>query len=133
MMTGAENPVDLGTIAAWGTGGLSAGAGFYLFRWFLEWFGGRVDKREEVVAASAARNDAATKQIIDTLQGQVREMRAEVDRIWSQLAECRDQHARAEAEVMQLRAMVQGYGDARQDAARIVAADRAEQKGKAND
>lgn len=132
MMTATESAVDLGTIAAWGTGGFSAGAGLYLFRWFFEWLGGRVDKKEEAVAAGQARNDAVNQHLIETMQGQMVGMREEIDKLWLELSHCREEHAVAKAEVMQLRAMVQGYGSVREEAARIIAADHADRKGGAS-
>lgn len=121
--------MELDAIAAWGTGGVSAGAGFFLIRFLFEWIGGRVDKREEAVAAGQKRNDLATQRLIENMQGRMDTMAERIEQVERELVHCREQHSMAQAEVMQLRAMMQGYGAAREDAARIVASDRLEQRG----
>jgi chromosome segregation ATPase len=115
----------LNTLPSWAAAGGGAGAGFFLLKFILEWIGGRVDKREEANTASAARLDAATYKLIETLEKRMEDLTTRLDLVENELVHCRAQHAQCEAELTRLRAAVQGLGDARQQAANIVAAEKA--------
>lgn len=104
--------------------GAGGGASFFTLKWFIDWLGGRVDKREATLDAGVQRLDVATQRLIENLQKRLDDVTDRMSVVEHELAECRTQHATAAAEVMQLRAMVQGFGDARQQAANIVAAER---------
>lgn len=114
----------LSALPNWAALGGSAGVGFFMVKWFVEWLGGRVDKRE---AAADAGMEKLIKHLQDQIDRQAGEMNRLVDRVASverDLAECREKHAEAQAEVMKLQAKIQGLGDARQQAAAIVASER---------
>lgn len=104
--------------------GAGGGASFFTLKWFIDWLGGRVDKREATLDAGVQRLDLATQRLIENLQKRLDDVTDRMSIVEHELAECRSQHSEARAEVMQLRAMVQGFGDARQQAANIVAAER---------
>lgn len=84
-----------------------AGVGFAFTKWFLEWVGGRMDKR-------AAALDAGTQRLIEGLEKRLDSVTERLNVVERDLADCKLKHADAEAEVMRLQAMMQGYGDARQ-------------------
>lgn len=121
-------PDSLGNIPQWLAAGFSAGGGaaltVYFIKILLEWLGGRVDKREASLESGVARLDAATQKLIENMQKRLDDVTSRLGAVEHELAECRTQHAEARAEVMQLRATVQGLGDAKQQAANIVAAER---------
>jgi hypothetical protein len=117
--------LDLAQLAiASGTAGGSFGLVFVAVRWSANFIAGRMDRKE-------AHLDAGTQRMIDRLEKQVEALLERVTRIDEDLAECKRMHAESEADRMRLRAMLQGYGDARQVAQLKVAADRAIEKGKA--
>lgn len=112
---GAE---DLGQIALQGLSmGGGFGGAFFALRWFALFIADRKDKREEQL-------DADTRFVVEQLKDQVTSLMEKVRRMDEELDECRRGHAERDAEIMQLRAMMQGYGDARQEAARIVAMEK---------
>lgn len=118
-------------LLVWVGGGFGAGVGFYFIKWFFEYLGGRVDKREAAVAATAAHVDAATHALITHLQNQITSQAGTIDQlvrridtVEAELEECRSQHARDLEEIARLRGGTLGLGDARQQAAAIVAAER---------
>lgn len=113
------------TLPAWVGLGAGGGAGFYMLKWLIEWFTGRVDKREASLDSGVQRLDAATQRLIENLQRRLDDVTERLSLVEDELAECRTQHATAEAKVMRLEATVQGLGDARQQAANIIAAERA--------
>lgn len=114
----------LATLPGWVGLGAGGGASFFTLKWFIDWLGGRVDKREATLDAGVQRLDLATQRLIENLQKRLDDVTERMSNVEHELAECRTQHADARAEVMQLRALVQGLGDARQQAANIVAAER---------
>lgn len=105
---------DFGTAVGIGTGG---GVGFFAIRWAATFLAGRYDKREAVL-------DSGTQLLIRQLQDQVKDLLERQARTDEALEECKHQHAEARREVMELRGMIQGRGDARQEAARIVAIEK---------
>lgn len=118
----------LSSAADWFSGGLgvgaSAGVGYFMIRWFFEWMGGRLDKREE-------RVDAGMKALLDALQKRVeateKRLALTEDRLAKteqELRDCERKHAVSDAEITRLKAILQGQGEIRQLAAGAVAADR---------
>lgn len=108
----------------WLSVGAGGGASFLTLKYLIDWFSGRVDKREATLDAGVQRLDLATQRLIENLQKRLDDVTDRMSVVEHELAECRTQHAEAKAEVMSLRAMVQGFGDARQQAANTVAAER---------
>lgn len=111
---------QLGGLAALGG---SAAGGFAIVKWFMEWIAGRLDKRE-------ARIDAGTDRLIKAMSEQVDKLTTRLETVEESLAECKRLHAKSEAEVLRLTALVEAHGEIRQQAARVVAADRLDQKAK---
>ncbi|SFG08550.1 hypothetical protein SAMN05518801_10743 [Novosphingobium sp. CF614] len=109
-------------LPGWLSAGAAAGGGFGVIKWGLEFLGGRMDKREAAI-------DAGTQMLIASLEARLNALTARLDKVETELADCRRKHAEAEAKVMRLEAMQQGYGRAREQAALIVAAERLEQRG----
>ena len=125
--------------ATWIGTGAGAGAGFFAVRWFAVFLSGRWDKKEEQI-------DAATQQIITQLRegnsrlseaekqtrAEMVEMRKEFrerfDDLEKKLRECETRHAQGEAEVMRLKAAMQGYGEAREKASLIMAKEKRDGK-----
>ena len=103
--------------------GIGVGGGLYMVRWLMLFFAGRKDHQE-------ARNDAATQLLIVQLQGQVGSLLDRCTLIETALEHCRDEHAECRKEVMELRGLIQGRGDARNESAAIVARDRVADKRK---
>lgn len=106
------------------SGGLSIGVGIYAarmmgaaFRWTVEFFTGRQDKRQ-------AHIDSVTRELIDALREEIGGLRERVAAAERALRECKDQHSEANAKVLKLEAMLAGLGDARQHAQLIVAAEK---------
>src|SRR5690606_27867864 len=104
------------------SGGLSLGVGIYAarmmgaaFRWSVEFFTGRQDKRQ-------AHIDNVTRELIDALREEIGGLRERVAEAEGALRECKDQHSEANAKVLKLEAMRAGLGDARQHAQLMVAA-----------
>lgn len=110
---------QLGGVAALGGG---AGGGFFMVKWFAEWVAGRQDKRE-------ARLDATSDKLIASLEARLETLTTRLDVVETMLAECQKQHAKSDAEVMRLSAIVDAQGEIRQRAAAVVAADRLAQQG----
>ncbi len=104
--------------------GAGAGGGFFLIKFLFEWAGGRLDKREAAAVASSERLDTATYKLIEKLEERMNALTMRLDHVEHELTECRAQHATCEAELAKLRAVVQGIGDVKQQAAVVVAADR---------
>ncbi|WP_153039433.1 hypothetical protein [Sphingobium yanoikuyae] len=113
-MMASEYLEQIGAVA---TLGASGGGGFFAVKWFAEWIAGRLDKREQRLDDSAAKLIAGLEQRIETLT-------ARLDTVERLLADCQKQHAKAEAEVMKLTAIVESKGIINQKAQAIVAADR---------
>src|SRR5690606_3128028 len=117
------NGINLAELAvASGTAGGSFGLVFVAVRWTANFIAGRMDKRQEHI-------DAATKELIDALRSDVVDLRTRVVSAEQQLRECQKQHGEARAEVMELRAMMKGLGDARQHAQLIVSSEKKVAKG----
>lgn len=104
--------------------GAGGGASFFTLKWFIDWLGGRVDKREATLDAGVQRLDVGTQRLIDNLTNRLDDVTSRLSAVEHDLAECRHNHAEAEAKVARLEATMQGFGDARQQAANIVAAER---------
>lgn len=117
------------TIPDWLTAGAGAGAGgamtVYLLKIILEWISGRVDKREAAVEASFDRLDKGTDKLIQRMQEQLQSLTTRLERVEAELVHCRDERARDQEELARLRGLVHGMGEAREQAAVIVAAERA--------
>lgn len=104
--------------------GAGGGIGFFFVKWLFEYLGGRMDKR-------ADRLDAGTDKLIGLLQDQVASLiergarlEARLEKVEGDLAECKARHAESDAEVMRLKAIMQGRGELRERAATIVAAEK---------
>lgn len=100
-----------------------------MVKWFVEWVSGRVDRKQD-------RVDEAVQQLITGLQEQVsavaadnRQLREDMKVLEADLHECKRRHSESDAEVMRLKAMLQGYGDARNVAQIEIAAKKREAKG----
>lgn len=105
------------TIGQWSAGGFGAGLSFFIVRWFAVFMAGRWDKRE-------AQIDEATKRLIEQLTAEVTRLAERLGVVERDLADCKKLHAIAEAERLRVEAILQGYGDAKQHAALIVAAEK---------
>ncbi|HKY82607.1 MAG TPA: hypothetical protein VJM09_14165 [Sphingobium sp.] len=111
---------QLGGVAALGG---SAGGGFFIVKWFVEWIAGRLDKRE-------ARLDAGADKLIGALEKRIETLTSRLDAVEHMLADCQRMHSKSEAEVLRLTALVEAQGEIRQQAQRVIAADRMDQKAK---
>jgi hypothetical protein len=109
---------QLGGVAALGG---SAGGGFFIVKWFVEWIAGRLDKRE-------ARLDAGADKLIDALEKRIETLTSRLDAVEHMLADCQRMHSKSEAEVLRLTALVEAQGEIRQRAAGVIALDRLEQQ-----
>jgi hypothetical protein len=135
-VTGLDLP--FGELVAVGTaGGFSLGVGLAFCRWLLIFAAGRQDKRE-------AQIDEATQRLISGLERRLdeetksrkaegerrdkveEELRGELGEVKKALDECQRQHADARRELMELKGLTKGLGDAKQHAALIVAAEKQE-------
>jgi F0F1-type ATP synthase membrane subunit b/b' len=110
------------TVTEWGSAGIGAGFGFFLVRWIAVFVAGRWDKKE-------AQLDAATQLLIKQLQEQVAGLLDRLSRIESDLADCKRMHAESEQQRLRLEGLMQGLGDARQQAALIIAAEKTKNGG----
>jgi len=110
-----EPELALSTLAYSGVGGFGLGFSFLVVRWLATFIAGRVDKKEEHI-------DTVTRELIEALQQQVnrlsqaeRDLRAEFTSYRrdtdERLQDCQRKHAESEAEVMRLKAIMQGRGD----------------------
>lgn len=105
---------QLGAVVGLGGG---AGGGFFIIKWFAEWIVGRLDKKEAAL-------DAGWQKYRETLERDLKTFRDRLDQVETQLRDCQGQHARSEAKVLRLEAIIQGQGEIKQLAAGAVAADR---------
>lgn len=112
-------------LVPWATAGLGAGGGFVFIKWLFEFFAARWDKKEAII-------DGGMKELVDELKEQIaglkedgRDLRARLKVVEDDLAECKRMHSESEAERLRLAAMLQGYGDARQHAQLMIAAEKA--------
>lgn len=108
---------QLGAIVGLGGG---AGGGFFAVKWFAEWVSGRLDKRE-------ARLDDTAAKLVAGLEKRIETLTSRLDAVERMLAECQKMHAKSEAEVLKLKALLDGKGEIAQRAQQTVAADRLEQ------
>lgn len=108
---------EVASIAQWAAGGGAGGLAFFGARWLMVFFTGRLDKREAYL-------DKATADLFTRLQTEVKELRAEVTEARTQLEECQREHLATRRELSRLEGIVAGLGDAKQQAALIVAAER---------
>lgn len=113
-----------GGVIDWTAGGLSVGIGIYIARlfgngcrWLVEYFTGRLDQQQR-------HNDEVAQRQFDRLEREISNLTDRVEKAETALLECNRKHAESEAKVMRLEATLQGYGDARQQAAVIVAAEK---------
>lgn len=97
--------------------GAGGGAGFFFVRWLFEFLGGRMDKR-------ADRIDAGTDKLISLMQAEMKRLSERVDGLEEDLRDCKRRHAESDAEVMRLKAILQGYGEAREKAQLIVSSEK---------
>lgn len=109
-------------LPGWLGAGAAAGGGFGMIKWLAEFVGGRMDRRSD-------RLDASTDKIIKLLEARVDQLTTRLDLVEAELVDCQRKHAESEAEVMRLKAVMQGYGDARDAAQRIVAVERLQSGG----
>lgn len=108
-------------------------------RWTANFIAGRIDKKEATVDAGMtkliadlneridmiSKSEMATREELRRDRAEFRAYQIETDK---QLSECRRKHGESEAEVMQLRSMLQGYGDARQLAQMNASADKVSER-----
>lgn len=85
------------------TGGLGVGAGAYFLKWFFEWLGGRVDRREEAVERRAEQVDAGIQALIQHLQRQISDLTTELHSLADKLDACEKKHEQAQEELRALR------------------------------
>lgn len=111
--------------------GAGGGAGFFAIKWLVEFMWGRVDKKEAAVERGFARLDEGTQKLIDRMEKQINALiegdkikEKRISDIEKELAECRKRDAESKAEVARLKALMQGYGDARDHAQVIIASER---------
>ncbi|KPH66963.1 hypothetical protein ADT71_03605 [Novosphingobium sp. ST904] len=107
----------LEAFGGWAAGGFGAGGGFFAVKWLLEFIAGRTDAREAAL-------DQDTRFVIENLKAEVARLFDRVTTLETEVAECRQAHANAEAKVIQLLAQRQGLGEAREHAQLIVSAER---------
>ncbi|MFC0204741.1 hypothetical protein [Novosphingobium soli] len=119
-------------LPGWLGAGFAAGGGFGVIKWAMEFFAGRLDKRQAVL-------DADTRFVIDQLRAELARVSSRLDHaegeiqdLRGQLAECQAKHAEAEARAMRLEARQQGYSEARDRAQTILAAERVADRQKGN-
>ena len=107
-------------LPGWLGAGFAAGGGFGVIKWALEFFVGRLDKR-------AAALDGDTRFLFEGLKAQVTLLTERVISTEADLRHCNERHTESEAreldlqrrlgaseaEIARLKAMMQGYGDAR--------------------
>lgn len=114
-------PETLSWIVPYATFGGSAGAGFVLIRWMLDWASGRIDKNR-------ASLDAGTEKHIDRLEKLIERQDEKIRLLEERQEECERERAEMRGELAQMRAMLAARGEIRQRAQQIVAADKLEEK-----
>lgn len=118
---GETSLVDL--LAGGATMGGSLGITLFFLKWAAEFFAGRADKQAE-------RLDAGTSALIERLNAEVKRLSETTDVFRQRLDACERKHRESDAEVMRLKAMLQGFGEARDKASLIIAAEKQHQKDK---
>ena len=111
---------QFGGLAALGGG---AAGGFAAVKWLFEWLAGQRDKRQD-------RLEARADKLIESLEKRIETLTERIDTVEHLLADCQRLHSKAEADVLRLTALVEAQGEIRQQAQRVVAADRLDQKAK---
>lgn len=104
-------------LAYGGATGAGLAIGLQFMKWLLTFMAGRYDKHHETI-------DAGTQKLLENLNKRLDAVSDRLSKAELDLDQCKEEHAKSRAEVMQLRAQLQGYGDARQHAALIVASER---------
>lgn len=130
-----DTGLALSTAVYGGTAGVGLGLALAFVRWLAVFIAGRQDQKE-------AHLDAGTARLIAGLERRIAEMTereglrerhlAEREAAWDrwreeveqELADCRRRDAEKDGEIMRLRAILQGYGDAKQLAQLQIAADK---------
>ena len=120
-----DMPVSLEDVATVAGGGFSIGAGLVFARWLLSWMGGRMDKREDAVAAEHQRMDIITGGFIDRLERRL-------GSVEMRLEQCEREHVLCRGELMEVKAILQARGMAKQEAQQIVSAERLKDRAKDN-
>ncbi|MEO1908804.1 MAG: hypothetical protein ABGX08_17455 [Citromicrobium sp.] len=120
-MMGETSLVDL--LAGGATMGGSLGITLFFLKWAAEFVSKRADKQAE-------RNDAGTRELIERLNAEVERLANDCAELREGLRACERKHLESDAEVMRLKAMLQGFGEARDKASLIVAAEKLQQKDK---
>lgn len=104
------------------TTGFGLGFAFLFVRWLATFIAGRQDAR-------LAHLDGASRLLVEQLQDQVRALIEYNTTIDAKLAECVERDIEKERRIAQLEGMMAGFGDARQHAQLIVAAEKKGAKG----
>ena len=97
--------------------GASGGGGFFAIKWFAEFIGGRLNRRED-------RLDNQTRQTIADLRNEVNELRERCAVTERRLEECKDQHLLEKTERLKLQVILENKGIIDQKAQLIIAADK---------
>lgn len=124
------DPSAGGPVTSSFAGGLGLAFGLFIFRTFWVLFFGRLGQKE-------AQVDAKTQLLIEGLEHRLAEETKRVDQLEEghgtmrlELDHCKDEHAECRAELAELKGLVHGQGDARQQAQLIIAAEKAADKRK---
>lgn len=117
---GVDLPAGIGEIGEAFPYGLGFGIGLLVIR-FLSLVIQQWNVKED-------RLDKGTKTLIEQQQQQIASLLEWKDDVEVALKECQQRHAASELEVARLSGLLAGFGDARQQAALIVAAEKAEGK-----
>lgn len=112
-----EPGVALSTLAYSGVAGFGLGTAFLFVRWAAHFIAARIDRKED-------RLDAGMTALLEGMRTELDRVKKDCGEFRDALRECERKHSESAAEVMQLKAMLQGYGDARQIAQLQVAADK---------
>lgn len=141
-----DGGVALSTAAYSLIGGGGFGFSFLVVRWFATFTAGRVDKRADQVDKQADKVDAGMTKLLDSLEKRLdeeersrlaeiarrerveEELRREIGKLRTDLAECERRHGESEARVKHLEATMLGMGDARQRAQLIVSDEKRKAK-----
>lgn len=104
-----------------GSMGVGMGTAFLFIRWLTNFIAGRIDKSDE-------RLDKRVDGLMVRLEKQVERLTERVNNLENELEDCRKNHAEERAARMELQALIQGTGDARQTAQLIIAAEKLDDK-----
>jgi hypothetical protein len=104
--------------------GAGIGGSFYMLRWFIELMTNRVEKREARVDAGGDKLLTSTLGWADDLQEWGKGLLAEVAELRRQLDECKEEHSRSRAEMLELRAILDAKGIIAQQTQLGIAANR---------